>query len=119
MNKQAHIAVRVNPNLKRRCEEVFYRLGMNTNAGIKLFLSQMTLYQCLPFELTLDEHNQDMFSDEKTVSLVFNVDADIKRKCSELAAAAGLNLSLMIKLYMVQVVDKNGIPFPVISNERV
>ena len=92
---------------------------MNTNAGIKLFLSQMTLYQCLPFELTLDECTQEVFSDEKAVSLVFNVDADVKRKCSELAAAAGLNLSLMIKLYMVQVVDKNGIPFPVISNERV
>ena len=119
MNKQAHVAIRVNPNLKKRCEEIFYRLGMNTNAGIKLFLSQMTLYQCLPFELTLDECTQEVFSDEKAVSLVFNVDADVKRKCSELCAAAGVNLSLVFKLYMVQVVDKNGIPFPVISNERV
>ena len=41
MNKQAHVAIRVNPNLKKRCKEIFYRLGMNINAGIKLFLSQM------------------------------------------------------------------------------
>ena len=119
MNKQVHVSIRINPSLKKRCDDVFKRLGMNTNAGVKLFLSQMVLYQCLPFELTLDEHVSDVFNHEKTASFVFNVDAEIKKKCSELAVNAGMNLSTMIKLYMVQVVDKIGIPFPVISNERV
>ena len=119
MNKQVHVSVRIHPALKKRCDDVFKRLGMNTNAGIKLFLSQMMLYQRLPFELTLDDHNSEVLSKEKTVSFVFNVDEEIKKKCSELAIHAGMNLSMMIKLDMVQVVDKNVIPFPVISNERV
>ena len=119
MNKQVHVSVRINPVLKKRCDEVFKRLGMNSSAGVKLFLSQMMLYQRLPFELTLDKSYSDVYDKEKTASYVFNVDEEIKKRCSELAVSAGMNLSMMIKLYMVQVVDKNGIPFPVISNERV
>ena len=51
--------------------------------------------------------------------MTVKVDEDIKKKCVELSNTAGLNLSVVINLYLVQVVNKNAIPFTVISNERV
>ena len=119
MKNQVLIAIRINSNLKRCSDEVFRRLGMSFSTGIKLCLSQMALYQGLPFELSLVDVDSSLFCEKKTVSTTIKIDEDIKKKCNELASAAGLNLSLVINLYLVQVVDKNAIPFVVISNERV
>ena len=118
MKNQVPVAIRINSNLKQSSDEVFRRLGMNLSTGIKLCLLQMVLYQGLPFELSVVEDSFS-FSEKKTLSIVVKIDEEIKKKCVELSNAAGLNLSLVINLYLVQVVHKNGIPFTVISNERV
>lgn len=119
MDNQCSVVIRINPTLKKMSDHVFQSLGMNTHAGIKLFLSQMVLHQQFPFELTLSEPMKDVLKEKKTVSLVVRIDSDIKAKCTELTRNAGLNLSLAIKLYLVQVVDKNAIPFQIMVNERV
>ncbi|MBE6107697.1 MAG: hypothetical protein E7192_03560 [Erysipelotrichaceae bacterium] len=117
MKKETPVAIRVNPHLKERCREVFRKLGMNTHAGVNLFLSQMVLYQKLPFDVALNEPSQKLITQEKTVALTVKTDELTKQKCAELAKKAGLNLSLAINMYLVQVVDKQAIPFEIISNE--
>lgn len=117
MKKQTPVAIRINPNLKKKSEDVFRQLGLNTHAGINMFLTQMALYQRIPFQAELSEEGMDIVNEEKSVALMIKADEEVKKKCSELAKNAGLNLSLVISMFLVQVVDKRAIPFQILSSE--
>lgn len=119
MRKQTPVGVRINPSFKKKCDETFRRLGMNTHAGINLFLTQMRLHQGIPFEVALIDAKNMIMTEEKSISLIIKTDEETKRICTELAKKAGLNLSRAITMYLVQVVDKQAIPFTILSNEKV
>ena len=117
MRKQTPVPIRVNPTLKKMSEESFRKLGMNMHAGINLLLSQMVLHQKLPFDVALSEPSQTVIPKEKTVPVTIKTDELTKQKCTELVKKAGLNLSLVVNMYLVQVVDKQAIPFEILSKE--
>lgn len=47
------IHTRIDPNLKQKAELVFSALGINTTEAIRMFLTQVTLKQGLPFEVKI------------------------------------------------------------------
>jgi DNA-damage-inducible protein J len=47
------IHTRIDPNLKHKAELVFSALGINTTEAIRMFLTQVTLKQGLPFEVRI------------------------------------------------------------------
>lgn len=47
------IHTRIDPNLKHKAELVFSALGINTTEAIRMFLTQVTLKQGLPFEVKI------------------------------------------------------------------
>lgn len=53
MTKTATICVRVEPELKRRAEDLFSQSGMSAAEAITLFYRQTTLQQGLPFAVLL------------------------------------------------------------------
>ena len=117
MRKQTPVPIRVNPTLKKMSEESFRKLGMNMHAGINLLLSQMVLHQKLPFDVSLNEPSQRVITNEKTVPVTIKTDEYTKQRCTEMVKKAGLNLSLVVNMYLVQVVDKQAIPFEILSRE--
>ena len=115
MRKETPIPIRVNPNLKKLSDEAFRKLGMNMHAGINLLLSQMVLYQKIPFEVNLSEPKEGIITKEKTVPLMIKSDEQTKAICTEIARNSGLTLSMVVKMFLVQVVDKQAIPFRILS----
>ena len=116
MKKSKNVCVRVNPNLKSLAEKTFKGLGMNMHAGIILLLSQMQLRGRIPFEAKLDHPDAEYINDELSVNLIVKADEDIKNQCVDIAHKSGLNFSLVISMYLVQVVDKQAIPFEILSS---
>ncbi|MCR5185099.1 MAG: type II toxin-antitoxin system RelB/DinJ family antitoxin [Bacilli bacterium] len=55
MKKTEIIHTRVTPETKRKCDEIFNKLGITTSYAITLFLNQVMLRKGLPFDLTLPE----------------------------------------------------------------
>lgn len=44
---------RIDPNLKQKAEAVFQAIGINTADAIRIFFTQVTLNQGLPFEVKI------------------------------------------------------------------
>jgi DNA-damage-inducible protein J len=51
--KTEMIHTRINQNLKREAELVFGSLGINTADAIRMFLTQVTLNQGIPFDIKI------------------------------------------------------------------
>ncbi len=53
MSKSVTLSVRMDPELKRKADEVFRRLGLTASQAIVLFYKQVELQQGLPFAVRL------------------------------------------------------------------
>ena len=53
MAKTAMVHARVEPELKRRAEELFSELGLSTTEAITLFYKQVAMHQGLPFSIRI------------------------------------------------------------------
>ena len=47
------IHARIDPNIKHKAELVFSALGINTTEAIRMFLTQVTLKQGIPFDVKI------------------------------------------------------------------
>jgi len=112
------ITIRIPQMLKRQADEMFEGLGLNTHAGIHLMLKQMALRGYLPFEVNLLHGVKKYDSDDKQMPVLIKTNEEIKSKCTEIAYNSGLNLSLVISMYLIQVIDKQAIPFKIISQSN-
>ncbi len=69
MEKTATLNLRVNPNVKKRAEEVLSRLGIPMSTAIDMYLNQISLTGGIPFAVTLpkapDSINADFMTDEE------------------------------------------------------
>ena len=69
MEKTATLNLRVNPNVKKRAEEVLSRLGVPMSTAIYMYLNQISLTGGIPFAVTLpkapDSINADFMTDEE------------------------------------------------------
>lgn len=69
MEKTATLNLRVNPNVKKRAEEVLSRLGIPMSTAIDMYLNQISLTGGIPFAVTLpkapDSINTDFMTDEE------------------------------------------------------
>lgn len=66
MAKTAVISVRIDPELKRKVEQVFAELGLTTSQAIVLFFKQVDLQRGLPFDLKIpNEVTQRALNDAK------------------------------------------------------
>lgn len=66
MAKTAVISVRIDPELKRKAEQVFAELGLTTSQAIVLFFKQVDLQRGLPFSLKIpNEVTQRALDDAK------------------------------------------------------
>ncbi len=53
MSKSVTLSVRMDPELKRKADEIFRRLGLTASQAIVLFYKQVELQQGLPFAVRL------------------------------------------------------------------
>ena len=53
MTKTEHIQVRIDPETKADAEAVFARLGLKPSDAVRLFYSQVSLTQAIPFDLKI------------------------------------------------------------------
>ena len=56
MPKSAMVRARIRPDLKKRAERVFGRLGLSTTEAITLFYRQVELRRGLPFQVVGTTH---------------------------------------------------------------
>jgi len=53
MSKAATVRARIEPDLKRRVESMFHRLGISATEAITLFYRQVDLRKGLPFDVVI------------------------------------------------------------------
>jgi len=53
MSKTANIQTRVNPELKKKAQEIFNTLNLSMSEAISLFLTQVTLHRGIPFKIKI------------------------------------------------------------------
>ena len=58
----ANINVRIDPNVKRKAEQVFAKLGITPTSAISLFYNQVIRTNSIPFELKADMPNKETLS---------------------------------------------------------
>jgi DNA-damage-inducible protein J len=52
VNQSTNVSIRMDINLKRQAEELFYVLGMNMTVAMNMFLKQAVRTQGIPFEIS-------------------------------------------------------------------
>lgn len=63
--KTTNVYIRMEPEVKIAAEKVFDQLGISFSTAVNLFLKQVAMKQCIPFELTVSSH-QPVFFDTLT-----------------------------------------------------
>jgi len=59
--KEAVVRARVDEKLKKESETILRRLGLSSTEAIRMFLTQITIHQGLPFAVSLQtEPNEDI-----------------------------------------------------------
>ena len=53
MNKSAVVHARLEPQIKKRAEVIFAKLGMSPTEAIRLFYAQVSLHKGLPFSVKI------------------------------------------------------------------
>jgi len=53
MSKTATVRARLEPELKKRAETIFHRLGLNATQAITIFYKQVELREGLPFDIAI------------------------------------------------------------------
>lgn len=72
MARTAVVRARVEPDLKRKVERVFEKLGLSTTQAIILFYRQVELREGLPFDVVIpDETTRKTFEDTDAGRNVF------------------------------------------------
>ena len=67
----ATIAFRVKPEIKRRADILFERLGMTTSTGMNILLMQTLEHRGFPFAITVPEENSP---NETTLAAIDDLD---------------------------------------------
>ena len=70
----ATIAFRVKPEIKRRADILFSRLGMTTSTGMNVLLMQTIAHRGFPFPITLEA--DDEMPNETTRAAIDDLDAN-------------------------------------------
>ena len=70
----ATIAFRVSPEIKRRADLLFSRLGMTTSTGMNVLLMQTIAHRGFPFPITLEAN--DEIPNETTRAAIDDLDAN-------------------------------------------
>ena len=55
----ANVNVRIDENIKKEAEAVFYNLGLTPTAAINLFYNQVIMTNSIPFELKVSKPNKE------------------------------------------------------------
>ena len=78
MSKDATIRARIEPDLKRRVENLFERLGLSTTEALTLFYRQVDLRKGLPFNVVISNKTtlKTMEDTDAGRNLVLCKDAD-------------------------------------------
>ena len=70
----ATIAFRVAPEIKRRADLLFNRLGMTTSTGMNVLLMQTLEHRGFPFPITLDKDAE--IPNETTLAAIDDLDSN-------------------------------------------
>ena len=62
MSNAINMSFRVDKDLKKKADELFKNLGMNTSVALNMFLTQSVREQSLPFNPTMDVPNKRLLS---------------------------------------------------------
>jgi len=78
MSKAATVRARVEPDLKRRVESLFHRLGISATEAITLFYRQVDLRKELPFDVVIPNETTRRTMDDTDAgrNLILCKDAD-------------------------------------------
>ena len=80
MAKTANVFVRVNPTIKEEAEKVLEGLGISLSTAVEMYLRQIMIQQCIPFELTLNKIEKAQNKKESSANSYFT-EEDIKYWC--------------------------------------
>jgi len=72
MTNAINMSFRVDKDLKRRADELFRNLGMNTSVALNMFLSQSVREQRIPFISTMDIPNKRLLRALEEVEAIEN-----------------------------------------------
>lgn len=67
MEKSMTLNLRINPDVKRRAEEVLSQLGIPMSTAIDIYLKQISLTGGIPFPISLPKAPASINTDEMTV----------------------------------------------------
>lgn len=62
MSNAINMSFRVDKDLKKKADELFKNLGMNTSVALNMFLTQSVREQSLPFNPTMDVPNKRLLN---------------------------------------------------------
>ena len=68
----ANVNIRINPEIKKKAEEVFKNLGLNPTSAITLFYIQAIRTNSIPFDLIAEKPN------EATIKAIEEAEDDMK-----------------------------------------
>jgi len=78
MSKEAMVRARIEPDLKKRVETMFEKLGLSTTEAITLFYRQVDLRKGLPFDVVIPNETTRRTMDDTDAgrNLILCKDAD-------------------------------------------
>jgi len=79
-----NISLRMDPELKKQAEELFYDLGLNMSTALTMFLRQAVRSQGIPFEVSRTPNADTMEALEESLRIARDPNAKSYRNLDEL-----------------------------------
>lgn len=77
--KTAEVRTRIEPDLKKKANRIFKRLGLNESEGVRLLLKGLVLHKGIPFDFRISTVSKD---EQKEIESILEKRSDGDRKIS-------------------------------------
>lgn len=109
MTKIANIQMRIDVELKKDFETLCGKLGLTCSQAITMLADSCGTKDELPFNI---EYNMNWKKSEAVQQerIAIRIEEDKKKRFSEFCDARGLNMSAVVKMFMIQCLEQGKLP---------
>lgn len=109
MCKVANIQIRIDKKLKEDFDKLCTNLGTNLSSAITMLADSCGTKNELPFaiEYGMNWKNHEQAQQER---VIIRIEEDRKKRFAEFCKERGLSMSIVIKMFMIQCLEREKFP---------
>lgn len=111
MLKNTGLTIRIDSQLKKDFTTFCDNAGISVSVAVNLLALTSVKEQKIPFEIKMVNYDRKSKGNKETVRILIRIEDKVKDNFSKICNKLGIPMSMVIRMYMLQCVEEEKIPF--------